>query len=144
MKTSTLPLILLSLFCFAMNANAQTITTGYKPSDPVLYAAILQQDSIYFTAYSTCDMVTQTAMYHDDIEFYHDNGGLTTSKTDLIESIRKNICGKVTRELITGSVEVYPIKNFGAVQIGYHRFHNKQENSVSGAGRFVIIWERKN
>jgi len=35
----------------------------------------------------------------DDVEFYHDQGGVTLGKEKLTESVKKNICGKVTREL---------------------------------------------
>jgi hypothetical protein len=44
---------------------------------------------------------------------------------------RKNICGKVTRELVKGSIEVYPIKDYGAVEIGLHKFHNNQNETPS-------------
>ena len=60
----------------------------------------------------------------DDIEFYHDRGGLETSKKNLVESIHKNICGKVTRTLAPNSIEVYEIMGYGAVEFGYHSFKN--------------------
>jgi hypothetical protein len=61
-----------------------------------------------------------------------------TSKQDIIDATKRNICGKVTRELVKGSVEVYPIKNFGAIEIGLHKFHNNQEpvGTLSRVGRF--------
>ena len=69
-----------------------------------------------------------------------------TSKQDLISATQKNICGKVTRELVKGSIEVYPIKDFGAIEIGLHKFHNNQEpvGTLSKVGRFLILWENKN
>jgi hypothetical protein len=81
----------------------------------------------------------------DSLEFYHDRGGLTTSKTAYLEAIKKNICGKVTRELMPGSIEVYPIHGYGAVEIGYHRFHNNQEagGTTSRASKFIILWHKK-
>ena len=105
----------------------------------------MQQDSIYFDAYNKCKMDIQTAMYDADIEFYHDKGGLMTSKKDLLEALKKNICGKVTRELVPGSIEVYPIKNYGAIEMGLHKFHNNQEkeNTPSHAAKFIIFWQLK-
>ena len=85
-------------------------------------------DSVYFNAYNTCDMATQAAIYSDSIEFYHDKGGLMTSKKDLLAALKANICGKVTRVLVPGSIEVYPVPGFGAIEIGYHRFINHQES----------------
>ena len=110
-----------------------------------LYKTIVRMDSIFFHVYNTCDMATQASIYSDSIEFYHDTGGLTTSKEQLLESTRKNICGKVTRELVRGSIEVSPIPGYGAVEIGQHKFHNNQEkNAVPKASKFVVIWKNEN
>jgi ketosteroid isomerase-like protein len=110
-----------------------------------LYKEIVKQDSIFFHAYNTCDMKTQAAYYSDSIEFYHDKGGLSTSKKEILDAIEKNICGKVTRELIKGSIEVSPVPGYGAIEIGLHRFHNNQEpesNQKQTGSRFVIVWHR--
>ena len=72
----------------------------YKPESQALYDTIVHMDSVYFDAYNKCDMATQTALYADSIEFYHDKGGLETNKQALLDAIRKNICGKVTRVLV--------------------------------------------
>ena len=112
--------------------------------EPTLYNTIVEMDSIYFTAYNTCDLEKQAEMYSDDLEFYHDKGGLSTSKNDLLESLEKNICGKVTRELVAGSIEVYPIADFGAVEIGMHTFHNNQEpDAISKPSKFITIWKQE-
>jgi hypothetical protein len=117
----------------------------FKPDDPTLYETILRQDSLFFTAYNTCGVHLQeyADFYADSLEFYHDKGGLSTSKKDVVEATKKNICGKVTRELVAGSVEVYPIANYGAIEIGFHKFHNSAEpNAPSRPGRFVMVWHR--
>jgi hypothetical protein len=65
-----------------------------------------------------------------------------TSKREILDGTEKYICGKVTRELIKGSVEVYPIKDYGAVQIGFHKFHNNQEpDAPSIPSKFIIMWK---
>ena len=135
-------IIIFTAACSSSKTNK--LVTAYVPDDKALNQTILHMDSVYFNAYNTCDMATQARLYSDSIEFYHDNGGLTTSKSDLLESIRKNICGKVTRQLVKESVEVYPVKNYGAIEIGWHTFHNKTEASTSRPGRFVIVWQYKN
>jgi hypothetical protein len=117
----------------------------YKPDSQELYDAIVLQDSIFFTAYNNCDMDKQTAYFDDSLEFYHDKGGLSTSKQGVLDAIKKNICGKVTRELVKGSIEVYPIKDYGAVEMGLHKFHNKEEpNSIPHASKFILLWQNKN
>ncbi|MFB9842155.1 nuclear transport factor 2 family protein [Mucilaginibacter ginsenosidivorans] len=113
----------------------------YKISDQKLYNAIVHMDSVYFNAYNTCDMATQAAIYSDSIEFYHDKGGLMTSKKDLLKALKDNICGKVTRVLVPGSIEVYPIGTWGAVEIGLHRFINHVESETpSKPDKFIVIW----
>jgi hypothetical protein len=133
--------LLISL-CISITGSAQSQDTYvYKPQSLALYNTIVQMDSIYFSAYNACDMDKQAAIYADSIEFYHDGSGLETSKTALLSAIRENICGKVTRMLVKGSIEVYRIPNFGAVEIGLHRFINHAENNaLSKPDKFVIIW----
>jgi ketosteroid isomerase-like protein len=132
-------------------AAGQTATAGqrYQPepyaAEPKeLYDTIVRMDSLYFDTYNNCRLETMAAMTSDTLEFYHDRGGLMTSKTAYLESIKKNICGKVTRELMPGSIEVYPIHGWGAVEIGYHRFHNNQEPDAPWrASKFIILWHKK-
>jgi hypothetical protein len=127
------------------NANATGVPT-YTPESRELHDTIVRMDSIFFEAYNTCKLNVHETLISEDVEFYHDRSGLTTSKASLIEALKNNICGKVTRELLPGSIEVYPIPNYGAVQMGAHRFHNNQEkeNNASRFSKFVHIWHREN
>jgi ketosteroid isomerase-like protein len=125
----------LALGCIFFKTSAQSKT---------LYQTIAELDSIFFTAYNTCDLKKQAEFYSDSIEFYHDQGGLISSKQAILEGTERNICGKVTRELVKGSIEVSPIPNYGAVEIGMHMFHNNQEKGqVPHASRFVVIWQNR-
>jgi ketosteroid isomerase-like protein len=119
---------------------------GYIVDNQQLYNEIISMDSTFFHAYNNCDMDKQAAIYGDSLEFYHDKGGLTTSKQAILDATEKNICGKVTRELVKGSVEVYSIKDYGAVELGLHKFHNNQEpaGTPSKASKFIIMWKRQN
>jgi hypothetical protein len=143
-KLSALIALAISLF-ISVTASAQSQETiTYKPQSQELYNTIVHMDSVYFNAYNNCDMDTQAAIFADSIEFYHDEGGLMTSKKDLLAAIKENICGKVSRVLVKGSIEVYSIAGFGAVEIGYHKFINHQESETpSGPGRFVAFWRYK-
>lgn len=115
------------------------------PVDSDLYRTVLSLDETYFTAYNDCDMETQANLLSDNLEFYHDQGGLSTSKDDILESIEANICGKVRRELVQGSVEVHEIKGFGAVEIGFHKFYNNREpDAESKPSRFITLWKQEN
>ena len=116
----------------------------YTPDSQELHDKIVAMDSIFFNAYNTCNLVVMEKLYSDSIEFYHDKGGLTTSKPEIMEATKRNVCGRVSRELVKGSLEVYPIHNYGAIEMGIHKFHNNQEpNAISHPGKFIIIWQQK-
>ena len=136
-------LIAILSFLYSLTSFAQIEKIQkYKPVDINIHNQIVKMDSIYFNAYNTYDMETQTAIYDENLEFFHDKGGLSNSKADVLTAIENNICGKVTRTLIKGSVEVYPIHDYGAVQIGYHKFfNNKEPNAKSIPSKFIIIWK---
>ena len=137
MKNS--PLILL-LFLLSLSFN----TLAQQP-DKQLYRDIIRMDSIYFDAYNRCDMQKQAAIYADSLEFYHDGSGLETSKAKLLAAIKENICGKVTRVLVPGSIEVYPLPGFGAVEIAQHQFINHAQNDLlSKPDKFVVVWRYRN
>src|SRR5512137_1776154 len=109
----------------AMNTVQAQTNSGlppYSPPSRELQAQIVRMDSIFFDAYNHCKMEVIEQLFSEDIEFFHDKGGLSTSKKDIVNAIRNNICGKVQRELIAGTIEVYPIANYGAVQMGWHQF----------------------
>ncbi len=130
------------LLLYTPNLTAQAFIPPYEAEDTALYTTILAMDQQYFEAYNNCDLKTQARIYSDSLEFYHDRGGLSTSKPDLLAALEKNICGKVRRFLLPKSVEVYGIPGFGAVEMGYHRFENAAEpEAPSVPSRFVVIWQ---
>jgi Domain of unknown function (DUF4440) len=118
----------------------------YSPDSKVLYDSIVHMDSVLFGAYNVCDLSTMASCFSEDIEFYHDKGGLMTNKDSIMAATEKNICGKVTRVLIAGSIEVYPIANYGAIEMGQHYFINNREPKPDhpSIGKFVHTWKKEN
>jgi hypothetical protein len=110
--------------------------------DPLL-KAIQSLDTRLFDAYNHCDLTTLGAMVSDDLEFYHDQTGLSVGKEPFLAAIEQNICGKVQRELLSDTLEVYPLKGYGAVEIGIHRFHHPQDPGNLGDAKFVMLWQNK-
>jgi hypothetical protein len=110
------------------------------------YNNIVYLDSLFFDAYNHCNIAVMDSLMSEDLEFYHDKGGFSNSKKETMEAVQKNICGKVTRELLKGSIEVYQIADYGAVQMGFHGFHNNQEkeNGATQFSKFVHIWHKEN
>jgi hypothetical protein len=125
-----------------------TLSKAQMNNRDSLFAAIAKMDSIFFTAFNNCDTATTKTLFTPDLEFYHDRGGLTNYEQNL-QSIRSRCKGaaKVRRELVPGSLEVYPIKDYGAIQIGRHRFYYTppgKEELLDGTFKFVHIWVYKN
>lgn len=143
------PILILLFLCFTSLMHAQetykeVLETEYMPINKELYNIIVALDKDYFDAYNSCDMEKQKSFYSENLEFFHDKGGLSTSKQDVLAAIKENICGKVTRTLLEGSIEVYPIKDYGAIEIGYHKFYNNQEpNANSKASKFILVWKNE-
>lgn len=131
--------------CSTFQQPKEITAKKYVPDNTELYNEIVAMDSEFFAAYNRCDLEKQEAIYSDSIEFYHDQAGLMTSKKGILDATEKNICGKVTRHLVPGSIEVYPIKDFGAIEFGEHTFNNNQESAdtPSQVGKFVIFWEKE-
>lgn len=113
-------------------------------TQPELEATIRALDTALFDAYNRCDLPRFSSLVADDVEFYHDQGGLTLGNAALTESVRKNICGHVTRQLTPGSLKVYPMKSLGAVEMGTHRFFENGNPVPSGEADFVHLWLYRN
>ena len=132
--------LLLLLVCattfFSVPAGAQL-----PASDP-LYQTILGLDTTLFDAYNHCDLAKMGSMVADDLEFYHDQTGLSVGRQSLIDAVKNNICGKVQRQLV-GTLEVYPLKGYGAVEIGVHRFTHPGDPNNVGDAKFVQLWQLK-
>jgi Domain of unknown function (DUF4440) len=138
------PLLLVALF--ASHAAAQEI----PPLDKIqnqqdLDKAITTLDAALFDSYNRCELDKFSTFFVDNVEFYHDQGGLTLGKAALTDSVKKNICGKVTRELVPGTLQAYYMKGYGAVEMGVHRFHHPghEDTESVGEGKFIHLWQYK-
>jgi hypothetical protein len=114
-------------------------------SQEELVKAITTLDTELFDAYNTCNLEKFGSLIAEDVEFYHDQGGVTLGRAALVESVKNNICGKVTRVLVPGSLEVYHMNHYGAVEIGVHRFLHPgtQDHDVVGEAKFIHLWQYK-
>jgi ketosteroid isomerase-like protein len=109
-----------------------------------LFQNVAEQDRRLFDAYNNCDLDTLGAIVTDDLEFYHDKTGLSVGKKIFVDSIKNNICGKTQRVLVPGSMEVYRLNGYGAVEMGVHRFqHPGHDEEGVGEAKFVTVWRFK-
>jgi hypothetical protein len=102
-------------------------------------------DAALFDGYNRCDLAKFQSFFVDDVEFYHDQGGVTLGSAALTDSVKKNICGQTTRELVPGTLQVYYMKGYGALEVGVHRFHHPgHEDTIGvGEGKFIHLWQFK-
>lgn len=116
------------------------------PTDSALFGKIKTLDSLMFNAYNHQNLPKMKSYFTDDLEWYQDNGGLLNNETVFtnFQSIfdKKD---KLTRELVYGTLEVIPIKGFGAIEIGKHRFKHMENGKLEiGTFRFMMIWKNTN
>jgi uncharacterized protein (TIGR02246 family) len=140
-------MLLLSIFVVCgVRASAQAVQSLESiQSQAELDKAIAALDSAVFDAYNRCDLEKFSTFFADDVEFYHDQGGVTLGSAALTDSVKKNICGKVTRELVAGTLQVYHMKGYGAVEMGVHHFHHPghEDTEPVGEGKFIHLWRYK-
>lgn len=108
-----------------------------------LFDTVKSLDTKLFDAYNHCDLTTVSSMVAEDLEFYHDVTGFSAGRQSLLDGLKENICGKVTRELVPGTLEVYPIAHYGAVEIGVHRFHHPGDPTNIGEAKFITLWQNE-
>ena len=111
------------------SAVGQTQVAGVPPLEKIqsqaeLDRAITALDAALFDSYNKCDLEKFASFFVEDVEFYHDQGGLTLGRAALTDSVKKNICGKTTRELVPGTLQVFYMNGYGAIETGVHRFHH--------------------
>ena len=98
-------------------------------------------DSVLFhAAFVACDSAAFRAQFTDDAEFYHDLAGASFGET----ARRLNGCPRdqgVMRVLVPGSLRVFRMKGYGAIQSGLHRFVRSQSEPATIA-RFVHLWRQ--
>ena len=129
-------MIPIALTIFLLAANPATSAT-----DP-LTGEIRALDTKVFDAYNRCDLDTFAAAFDPNVAFFHDTGGATFDRDTMVANTRKYICGKVRRELIATTFHVYPIKDYGAIAEGEHRFCELATGRCEGIAKFVIVWRK--
>jgi len=123
-------------------ANAQSGQDSHSD----LYKEIFHMDSVLFNAFNSRDIDQFKNLFTADLEFYHDKGGLTNYEYT-INSLKATAAlnNQLKRELIKGSLEVYPIPGYGAMEIGAHTFcHFENGKQDCGTFKFVHIWKKNN
>ncbi len=119
--------------------------------DNPLQQTILQKDALFWVAYNGCEVEKMADFFTNDLEFYHDKGGLTNSKPELKQILKTGLCGepdsRLRREAIAETIKVYPLNNYGAIITGEHIFYrNKkgQNEYPEESAKFTHVWKFEN
>ena len=108
---------------------------------------ISAQDKALFAAFNRRDIDALREFFAPDLEFYQDNQRVTNLQENM-ETFRDNFSqsGHLRRELVAGTLEVYPLKDFGAMELGVHRFYWTDQGGperLSATAKFVHIWRKQ-
>jgi ketosteroid isomerase-like protein len=112
-------------------------------------------DQALFSAFfDRCDLDALAKLVTDDFEMFHDkNGYMAKSGKEFLDAIAGTCARQKTgedyrarRELVPGTLKVYPLNNYGAVEIGVHRFYQllpgKPEKLVE-ISQFTHVWKKE-
>jgi hypothetical protein len=133
---------------FISNLN---LAIGQVSKNSEIFLTLKKQDSIFFErSFNLCDMDYLKNAIHNDLIFYHDQGGIQ-NRASFLENTRNNICSdfnkKPIRKVIEESLEVYPMYNdgviYGAIQTGLHDFYIREANKAdkkTSTAKFIHLY----
>jgi hypothetical protein len=138
------------MFSILIAAAAAAVTI---PAEPELTRQIAARDAEFFQLFfQGCDPDRARAMVTDDLEFYHDKDGLiATSGAALVGDYAKGCAAKKApdawrsrRELVAGTLRVWPVPGFGAIEQGEHVFYERKGDGpekLVGRAAFTQVWQ---
>lgn len=137
--------ILVVLAAYAASSSRARAEAPVQPN--TLFETVSALDTAAFESFNKCSAPEQlqrhAGYFAPDVEFYHDTGGVTWSREQMLANTEKFVCGKFRRELVPGSLKVFPIKDFGAIAQGEHRFCQFKTGDCEGLADFLIVWRNQ-
>lgn len=144
-KTGSILLAAVALAVFPFPGPAQNMPPLEKiQSREELDKVITALDVALFDAFNHCDLKKFASLLDENVEFYHDQAGVTLGRQSFTDSVKNNICtGDTQRVLVPGTLKIYSMKGYGAIEMGVHRFIHPKTEAVNGTGeaRFVHLWQ---
>lgn len=138
--------LLACLLPLATASAAPSSSPAAEPAADDLHATISTLDEAVFDAFNRCSAPEQlrkhAGYFAPDVEFYHDTGGVTWTREAMLTNTEKYVCGHFRRELVPGSLKVFPIKDFGAISQGTHRFCQFDATTCDGEADFTMVWKQ--
>ncbi|MBC8754625.1 DUF4440 domain-containing protein [Kordia sp. YSTF-M3] len=141
-------MLFLGMLIFSNSVFCQESEMGSPDS---LEDKILALDAKFWKAYNSCAVDDFKQFLTDDLEFYHDKGGLTKTSDKLISLVKTGLCKdpnvRLRREAVFGTIHVYPLQNYGAIITGKHLFYvteNGGNEQLVESAKFTHVWQNKN
>jgi hypothetical protein len=138
----------------SLSAPLAAQTAGPAPT-PQLTEEIRAADAALFAAFfDRCDIETLKGMVTEDFEMFHDKSGRVASSAKEFIANSEGTCARQKmgtdyrsrRALVAGKLKVYPLNNYGAVEVGEHRFFQllpgKPEKLVE-VSLFTMVWKKE-
>ncbi|MBK8226930.1 MAG: nuclear transport factor 2 family protein [Flavobacteriales bacterium] len=123
-------------------------TSQHVPStsEVELVATIAALDSAMFCAFNAHDADRLGTWFTPDLEFYHDKTGLAgydSTMANFRGLFTRNADTGLHREMVPGSLEVYPLGDFGLLEVCQHRFcHTENGKEDCGTFKNIMVWRR--
>jgi ketosteroid isomerase-like protein len=110
-----------------------------------LFNEIARQDSLQFDAFNSRNLDKLMNCFAGNLELYQDNTGVRNfDETKQAFGRLFKMSYVLNRKLVPGTMEVYPIKDFGAIETGQHTFSHMENGQLQASTyKFMQIWQKK-
>lgn len=120
--------------------------------DAEIFLQLQAMDSLLFElGFNNCDLPALEKCVSEDLEFYHDQAGVSLTRSDFLKRVKENICSdslrKPIRQLRDQGLEVFPLYEndqlYGAIQSGTHDFYIREpgrELEFTSTAKFTHLW----
>ena len=137
------------LLCSIGFLMASGIASAQVDQSSDLFKTLKAKDSIMFkVGFNKCEVEKSAEIIADDLEFYHDKGGIINSKEAFINQMKNGLCKsnnpeKTYRFLVNESLEVFPMYNngelYGALQNGTHFFSPNESMTFEESDNYALF-----
>ena len=112
-----------------------------------LTSTIAALDSALFSAFNAHDADRLGSFFTSDLEFYHDKSGLAgydSTMANFRGFFARNPDTGLRRELVPGTLEVYPLGEHGLLEVCQHRFcHTENGKEDCGTFKNIMVWRKE-
>jgi len=131
---------------------AGALSAAAPPADGLEAQITAADTALFAAAFVECDPAKAASMTTPDLEFFHDKDGKSASSRADFQASLVRVCAhaadgtwSMRRELDTASLQVFPMQDDRALELGSHRFFERSGDAAErqvGSGRFVMLWRK--